>query len=327
MAESRRGFPAEAVAPWMSRTACSPLNGINLNGGNMINRPTSWQDSPSTGLAERSVTNRQRRFPSSSARACRWPGIGWLAAATLLLASSLLHAETRVSVTATDPMAETVLGKGQPFHVRISFETDQPVGIWARPYAGGKPVKRYFSNASGTHVGTGEALGWFALNEATDVDEVRIFVGGGQPWREWQAAVVPVRLRVAAEGATAPWVADLQEAARVAQKTDEERRRNAPASVGDTVLFSGFMLFALLLLVGGLAAPLWAMWKWHGGWRLAAAVPAAVMGFVVLRIIVGTSHDPTSHNLWPFEILSSGVVALAMLAALFVARRFTAVPG
>lgn len=103
--------------------------------------------------------------------------------------------------------------------------------------------------------------------------------------------------------------------------------RNAPTSASDTVLFSGFMLFALLLLVGGLSAPVWAMWKWHGGWRLAAAIPAAVMGFVVLRIIVGTSHDPTSHNLWPFEILSSGIVTLGMLATLVVARRFTAVPG
>lgn len=33
-------------------------------------------------------------------------------------------------------------------------------------------------------------------------------------------------------------------------------------------------------------------------------------GFVVLRIIAGTSYDPTSHNLWPFEILSSGIVTL-----------------
>ena len=26
--------------------------------------------------------------------------------------------------------------------------------------------------------------------------------------------------------------------------------------------------------------------------------------------MVGTSYDPTSHNLWPFEILSSGIVTL-----------------
>ena len=298
--------------------------------------PTPWRDGSSTSLAGRSGDDavRQRRLPSWPAWACRRPAITGLVTAILLLASPYLRAETSISVTATDPATEAVLGKGQPFYVRVTFETDQPVGIWARPFAGGKPVKRYFSNVSASHVGAGETLGWFALDEVAGVDEVRIFVGGGQPWREWQAAVHPVRLRVIADGgvdaATAPWVADLQQAAQVAQvaqRADEERRMNAPTSASDSVLFSGFMLFALLLLVGGLSAPVWAMWKWHGGWRLAAAVPAAVMGFVLLRIIVGTSYDPTSHNLWPFEILTSGIVALGILASLFVARRFTAVPG
>ena len=52
-----------------------------------------------------------------------------------------------------------------------------------------------------------------------------------------------------------------------------------------------------------IGAPVWALWKWRGGWRLAAVVPVAVMAFVVGRIVVDTSRDPTSHNLWPFEII------------------------
>lgn len=47
-----------------------------------------------------------------------------------------------------------------------------------------------------------------------------------------------------------------------------------------------------------LAAP--GLWRWRGGWRIAAA-PAMVMSFVVLRIVVDTARDPTSRNLWPFE--------------------------
>jgi hypothetical protein len=54
-------------------------------------------------------------------------------------------------------------------------------------------------------------------------------------------------------------------------------------------------------------------------------VPAAVIGFVVLRIVVDTSRDPTSHNLWPFEILQFGVVALVIIGILKVARRFMGV--
>ena len=85
---------------------------------------------------------------------------------------------------------------------------------------------------------------------------------------------------------------------------------------------SGFMLLMLGALIAGFAAPVWALWKWQGGWRVAAAVPAVLMVFVVLRIIWGVSRDPTSHNLWPFEILIYGAVSLVIMGALLIARRF-----
>jgi hypothetical protein len=84
---------------------------------------------------------------------------------------------------------------------------------------------------------------------------------------------------------------------------------------------SGFMLTMLALLVGSLALPAWGLWRWRGGWRAAAAVPMAVMAFVVLRIVVDTARDPTSHNLWPFEILMWGGSCVALMLALKFARR------
>jgi hypothetical protein len=81
------------------------------------------------------------------------------------------------------------------------------------------------------------------------------------------------------------------------------------------------MLAVLGLLVGSVAAPAWALWKWRGGWRLAAALPAGVIGFVILRIIVDTARDPTSHNLWPFEILIWGSLSLAAMGVLALVRR------
>lgn len=48
-----------------------------------------------------------------------------------------------------------------------------------------------------------------------------------------------------------------------------------------------------------------------------AAVPAAV----VLRVIVETVADPTSHNLWPFEVVIASVLGLvAAGAGVLVAR-------
>jgi hypothetical protein len=41
-----------------------------------------------------------------------------------------------------------------------------------------------------------------------------------------------------------------------------------------------------------------------------AAVPAAVM----VRVVVDTAKDPTSHNLWPFEVAFTGVFAFGLAA-------------
>ena len=89
----------------------------------------------------------------------------------------------------------------------------------------------------------------------------------------------------------------------------------------DAALFSGFML------------TIWRS-RWResrcrygacangataGGWQRPAAV---AVGFVVLRIIVDTARDPTSHNLWPFEIVIVSALSLVTIAVLKVLRRF-----
>jgi hypothetical protein len=54
-------------------------------------------------------------------------------------------------------------------------------------------------------------------------------------------------------------------------------------------------------------------------------VPAGIVGFVILRIAVDTAADPTSHNLWPLEVLIAGFASLAIVGVLALARRFVAV--
>jgi hypothetical protein len=46
-----------------------------------------------------------------------------------------------------------------------------------------------------------------------------------------------------------------------------------------------------------------------------------MMAFVVLRIVVDVARDPTSHNLWPFEVLMWGAASVAIVGALALARR------
>jgi Ni/Fe-hydrogenase subunit HybB-like protein len=88
------------------------------------------------------------------------------------------------------------------------------------------------------------------------------------------------------------------------------------------IAVNGFTLSLLALIVSSIAAPLYYARRWQGLWRLAALIPAIVILFVILRIVVDTTKDPTSHNLWPFEVVMFSAGAFAVIGVLSVARRF-----
>ena len=242
-----------------------------------------------------------------------------------LLACNGAFAEAHVGVVATDPPAEATLGRDEPFYLRIEFSSDEPIEIWSRPYLDGKPVAKAKSNPSLPHSGHGYALGWFSLDDPGRVDEVRIKLGGGRPYHEWIAASYPVKLVGTGVPAAAherpEWVNEMRRAEDAAKQQAYRRRMNEPVGLDTSLPMTLFGFATLALLVGGIAIPLRAIWKWRGGWRMAAMIPIALMGFIVLRIIVGTSIDPTSHNLWPFEILMWGSVTLLILGGIAVIRR------
>jgi len=247
--------------------------------------------------------------------------------AAMLAVASPARAASEARVIDTDPSRSATLGRQQAFHVRMEYRTDEPITLWARPYLDGHAVETAMSNASEKYSGSGEALGWFALTEPGAVDEVRIIAGGSQPYREWEIAREPVQLHWSAgeapSGSAQPWVGELSAAAEARQREEAQRRASEPVSGGDIAFFSGFMLLVLGSGIAGIAVPVRSMWKWRGGWRIAAAVPVAILAFVVLRIVIDTARDPTSHNLWPFEIVMFGLLALGIIAALKIARRLT----
>jgi hypothetical protein len=112
-----------------------------------------------------------------------------------------------------------------------------------------------------------------------------------------------------------------QQEAVAAQMRAATEQSSANQSGLATWLFgAGIMAVTLVLLGLGVGLPVWALKRWRGGWRMAACVPLAAFGFVVLRIIVDTSADPTSHNLWPLEVVIWGGACTVVMAALFVAR-------
>jgi hypothetical protein len=246
----------------------------------------------------------------------------------VLAAVPFAHAATRARIVATAPSDGSTLGRYESLYVRVEYDTDEAVTLWARPYLRGIPVADAMSNGSPKFTGSGEALGWFALTRPGDVDEVRIRAGGGTPYREWDLASQPLRVRWEATAAPRrtlpPWV-DVLRADSVARMRDNVPGRppRSDAGSGDAGLhiFNGFALMLLATLLAGIVMPLRSVWRWRGAWRLAAAAPIAAIAFVALRIIVDTWRDPTSHNLWPFEILMVGLGALGANGVLILARR------
>lgn len=246
----------------------------------------------------------------------------------LWFVAGLAHAEVSVQVLAADPPGDAVvLGRNQNFYLHLHYETDQPVRIWAQPYFQGKQVDAG-SNPSNTYSGDGDAIGWFFFMQPGDrVDEIRISAGDGSPRGTQVVAIYPVQISgsdrpVDAQQTDPAWVTQLNARDAAAQRADYEKRMSTPPSSGEVALFGGFMLLMLALGISGFAAPAWGLWRWRGGWRIAAAVPAALMTFVVLRIAIDTTRDPTSHNLWPFEVLIAGAESVGAMIVLAIVRTF-----
>ncbi len=235
-------------------------------------------------------------------------------------------AAATVRVVETWPAGDPVtLPRGRDFFLRIAYSSDEPVRIWATPYFRGKPANAGHS-PSPRYVGQGEMLGWFFLMQpGAEVDEIRITAGDGGTRSTPVVAVHRVRVVGGGEpsaGDTPPaWVAELGERARLAQRQQaESAQRDAPAGAGDAALFAGFAVAVVVLGLLGIVAPLWALRRWEGGWRIAAAIPAIMLGFVVLRIVVGVMLDPRSHNLWPFELLFAGATSAGAVGLLRILR-------
>lgn len=85
------------------------------------------------------------------------------------------------------------------------------------------------------------------------------------------------------------------------------------------VLLLGAVALAVLALLG---LEVWALLRWRGGWRLAAAIPLLVVGAWSARIAFDVTSDPTSHNLWPLEIGMWCLGALVGMVVLAVAHAF-----
>ena len=250
-------------------------------------------------------------------------------ALALAFAAASAHAEVRARIAATDPPAEATLGRDQQFFVRIQFDADEPVGLWTHAYFGGKRIEKgWKSNASAKWSGSGYALGWISFDKPVEVDEIRIVAGGGKPYREREVASYPVKLRWGegpAAAASAPWVPELQRATAAAWEAERRAEAAKPPSAGDLMLGLVIPPALVALVLACLGAPVWALWKWRGWWRLAGV--AAVRGDGVRRRADRRRHLARSDLAQPLAARDhlSGAAGARLILVLALARRFTGV--
>jgi hypothetical protein len=249
-------------------------------------------------------------------------------ASTIVLALAwfgVAHAGTRVELLDTFPpsTSDIVVPPGENVYLRIGYEADAPVHIWARPYFHGKQVSAG-SSPSLEYFGKGELLGFFFLQPpGGQVDEIRMTAGDGSRGGTPEIARFPIRAYSYASASPLPpepeWVVAMRDAQNKAMHDAMRAQADKPTTAGDVAIFGVFMLVFPALGLLGLGWPAWALWRWRDKWRWWAALPLAAVGFVVLRIVFATAIDPTSHNLWPFEIIMAGgcsVLAMAVIATM-----------
>ena len=235
---------------------------------------------------------------------------------------------TRVDIIDTWPAGNHVsLGSNQSFYLRLAYSTDTPVRIWARPYLEGEPADAG-SHPSRQHSGDGEALGWFFLSRpGSRVDEIRITAGDGTDdgtplMAVWRGQILGSS-KPGVQGTVPAWVEELKRVDRTAREQALQAQMNQPLTAWEKLLFTLFIPTVLVIGAIGLVWPFRALMRWRGSWRLGAALPATVMGFVVLRLIIDVALDPRSHNLWPFEILLAGAFSGVIMLGLALARKLT----
>jgi len=86
--------------------------------------------------------------------------------------------------------------------------------------------------------------------------------------------------------------------------------------------FAIFLVPAALLSIGA-----WSLSKSsHEEWKVLAWVPVLPLAIWAPWIAWDVTRDPTSHNLWPFEVVIWGILSAGLFAAFVIARRIFGQP-
>ena len=81
-----------------------------------------------------------------------------------------------------------------------------------------------------------------------------------------------------------------------------------------------FMLCVFALPIAFFTCDIRSLVVWREGWRIVAGLIGVTYCLLLARIIIEISARPTSHNMWPFEVIIWSALAFTALGVVALFR-------
>ena len=257
--------------------------------------------------------------PASVARTLR----RCLALAALTCAPHAIAQSRSVAleVLATDPEPQAILQRGETFYVRVAYRSDRPLRIRIQGVRQDQIVPTMTNPSPRSDPPSGETIVWLASDNPATADEIRVSAEDQATGKVVAQTSVPVNLEWTGNPATtrrqeADWARNMSQAQQ--QIISQEMRSYGQ---GGGVMATLLGLVIMLSVPGYIAAQIWALKRLDGRWRVAAWVPAFVMGAALIFSLFALSRG---SNLWPIWLILLAPLALIWLAVLMLLNRSTA---
>jgi len=224
-----------------------------------------------------------------------------------------------IQVLETDPMSPAVLGHWESFYLRIGYETDRPIRVRGEALFEGKPVTSMTSGAPLHQAGTGDEMFWFAYTTPARVDRIRVWAEDERTRQRLAQSEISVDLtwtgqRTEAVRRPPEWVERFKAEQERRAKEDATAYMNRPTSWLEIGVFFAAVWSIPIYFVLQIVA----LWRFSGGWRTAAGVPAVPMALVLAHAIYAYY---AGSNLFPLGLIFTCPPALIYLLVLLAMRR------
>jgi hypothetical protein len=211
------------------------------------------------------------------------------------------------------------LNAGEPFYVRIAYQSDIALRFQAAGYdLGMKRQERVALNPAPVYgAGTGHAIGWIAYDDQTRIDEVRVHVFD-ETWRLVLTLSAPADIQW--NGATPQ---TRREPAAWAKELSAIQQRMSAASLAssgeDNALWSSLVMLMGWSVPGYFILQIYMWIKYRDHWRKAALLPLWVMvplfAYSLFALYAGS-------NLWPLMLIFLSPFAFIYLLCVLLAKKY-----